>query len=93
LNSVTLPHYFIFINQASKAIIMAKSVLNQIGDIYDHSCGCSLDQDFFVKADKDLELLSEYFSVSKHQTLMISVIISLQYNRNTVSMTELINHF
>lgn len=72
---------------------MAKTILNQIGDIYEHSFGCRLDHDFFVKADKDLELLSEYFSVSKQQTLMISVIISLQYNKNTVSMAELINHF
>ncbi len=72
---------------------MAKSILNHIGDIYELSQGCKLSQDFFVKTDKELALLSEYFSVSKQQSLIISVVISLQYNKHTVSMAELIYHF
>ena len=41
-------------------------VLNSIGKIYEESEDCKLEKSFFIKQDKELSFLSEYFHTTKN---------------------------
>ena len=68
-------------------------VLNSIGKIYEESEDCKLEKSFFIKKDKELSFLSEYFHTTKSQSFFIALVFALNYKGNTVDLTDLINYF
>ncbi|MBI9037737.1 MAG: AAA family ATPase [Bacteroidales bacterium] len=68
-------------------------VLTSIGKIFEESKGCKLEDSFFIKNDKDLSFLSEYFQTTKSQTFFIALVFVLNYKGNTVDLNDLIKYF
>jgi AAA+ superfamily predicted ATPase len=68
-------------------------VLNSIGEIYEESKDCKLEDSFFIKNDKDLSFLSEYFQTTKSQTFFIALVFALNYKGDTVDLNDLIEYF
>lgn len=68
-------------------------ILNSIGKIYEESKGCKLEESFFIKNDKDLSFLSEYFQTTKSQSFFISLVFALNYKGDTVDLNDLIEYF
>ena len=70
-----------------------QKVLNSIGKIYEESKDCKLEDSFFIKIDKDLGVLSEYFQTTKSQTFFIALVFALNYKGDTVDLNDLIEYF
>ena len=68
-------------------------LLKSIGSVYELSRDCKLDSDFFEKVDADLKLLSEYFKVSRSQSLIIAMVFALNYRGDSVDLKDLIEFF
>jgi hypothetical protein len=72
---------------------MKFNILDSISAIYDLSEDCKLEPAFFDVADKDLKTLADYFNATKTQALLIAMIFSINFKRNTVDLDDLNNHF
>lgn len=72
---------------------MKLKLLDSIGKIYEESKECKLEESFFSTIDPELSFLSEYFRVTKSQSLFISLVFALNYKGDTVDLNDLIEYF
>lgn len=68
-------------------------LLESIGKVYELSKDCKLDSAFFEKVDAELKHLSDYFKVSRNQSLIIAMVFALNYKGDTVDLKDLIEYF
>jgi hypothetical protein len=68
-------------------------LLKSIGKVYEQSKECKLDSSFFEKADNELKHLSDYFKVSRNQSLIVAMVFALNYKGDTVDLKDLIEYF
>lgn len=68
-------------------------LLESIGKVYELSKDCKLDSAFFEKVDAELKYLSNYFKVSRNQSLIIAVVFAYNYKDEKVGLKDLIGHF
>jgi len=68
-------------------------LLASIGNVYEQSKNCKLDSAFFKKINPELKLLSNYFKVSRSQSLIIAMVFALNYKGDTVDLKDLIEYF
>ncbi len=68
-------------------------LLESIGNVYEHSKKCKLLPGFFNDTDKDLELLSNYFRVTKTQAFFVAVVMAMNYKGEPVDFNILIEYF
>lgn len=68
-------------------------ILQSIGAVYEKAEDSKLDEAFFYAVDKELTLLSDYFNLSKRQTLLVAIIFALHHEIDSVSLKDLMNHF
>lgn len=68
-------------------------LLESIGKVYEQSKDCKLDSAFFEKVDAELKHLSDYFKVSRNQSLIIAMVFALNYKGDTVDLKDLIEYF
>jgi SpoVK/Ycf46/Vps4 family AAA+-type ATPase len=68
-------------------------LLESIGKVYEQSKNCKLDSAFFEKVDVELNHLSDYFKVSKNQSLIVAMVFALNYKGDTVDLKDLIEYF
>jgi len=68
-------------------------VLKCIERVYELADDSKLEYSFFEKVDNELTVLSEYFSVSKIQTLFITVVFAHNFKRNGVDFDDLSRYF
>jgi len=69
------------------------SILEKIGKIYEQSKECKLDSAFFEKVDEELKHLSDYFKVSRNQSLIVAMVFALNYKGDKVDLKDLIEYF
>lgn len=72
---------------------LKQQVLNSIGNVYSDAEKCELKDDFFVKRDKELGFLADYFHITKTQALFVSVIFSMNYTGRKVDLDDLNRYF
>ena len=68
-------------------------LLESIGKVYEQAKGCKLDSVFFEKVDVELKHLSDYFKVSRNQSLIVAMVFALNYKGDTVDIKDLIEYF
>lgn len=68
-------------------------LLESIGKVYEQSKDCKLDSAFFEKVDAELKHLSDYFKVSRNQSLIVAMVFALNYKGDTVDLKDLIEYF
>lgn len=68
-------------------------LLESIGKVYEQSKDCKLDSAFFEKVDVELKHLSDYFKVSRNQSLIVAMVFALNYKGDTVDLKDLIEYF
>jgi hypothetical protein len=68
-------------------------LLESIGNVYERSKKCRLQAGFFGEIDTDLELLSDYFGISKTQAFFVAVVMAMNYRDNTVDYKDLSEYF
>lgn len=68
-------------------------LLESIGKVYEQSKDCKLDSAFFEKVDVELKNLSDYFKVSRNQSLIVAMVFALNYKGDTVDLKDLIEYF
>jgi len=68
-------------------------LLESIGKVYEQSKYCKLDSAFFEEVDAELKYLSDYFNVSRSQSLIIAIVFVLNYKDDAVDLKDLIEHF
>jgi hypothetical protein len=68
-------------------------LLDSIGQLYEKSKKCQLNEAFFIEKDTELNTLSDYFNTSKSQSLFIATIFALNYKGDSVDLNDLIKHF
>ena len=71
---------------------MKNPVLQSIGLVFEKSKESFLDDELFLKLDKDITFLSEYFKTSKTQAFIFSLVFSLGYTQRSVDTNDIINH-
>ncbi len=72
---------------------LKQQVLHAIGQIYSDAEKCKLEDDFFVKRDKELSFLADYFHITKTQALFVAVIFSMNYTGQKVDLDDLNSYF
>jgi SpoVK/Ycf46/Vps4 family AAA+-type ATPase len=73
--------------------IMKLKILTSIGNIYEQSMFCKLEDSFFEQIDSELTFLSSYFQTTKIQSFFIAMVFSMNFSGDTVDMNDLIEHF
>ncbi len=68
-------------------------ILDSIGKIYEESKRCKLEKAFFNKMNAELTFLSEYFGITKSQSLFISLVFTMNYKGDSVDYNDLVRHF
>ena len=68
-------------------------LLNSIGKVYELSKKSQLEPGFFEKAANDLTVVSDYFEISRDQSLLVAMVFSLNYRGDTVDFNDLREHF
>ncbi len=68
-------------------------LLECIGKVYEQSKDCKLEAVFFEKVDIELKELSDYFGITRIQSLLVAMVFSLNYKGDTVDFKDLIEHF
>jgi hypothetical protein len=68
-------------------------LLDSIGNVYERSRKCKLQPGFFNEIDKELELLSGYFRLSKTQAFFVAVVMAMNYKGEPADFNELIEYF
>lgn len=68
-------------------------VLEATGKIYEVSKRSKLEDSFFIKIDKELSFLSEYFKSTKSQSFFIAIIFAENFKGDTVGFSDLIRFF
>lgn len=68
-------------------------LLESIGNVYEQSRKSKLEKSFFDKVDADLNLLSDYFKVTKNQSLIVAMVFALNYKGDSVDLKDLIGYF
>jgi len=68
-------------------------LLECIGKVYEQSKDCKLEVEFFEKVGIELKELSDYFGISRIQSLLVAMVFSLNYKGDTVDFKDLIEHF
>ncbi len=74
-------------------INIKQKVLRNVGKIYEESKDCKLEDSFFIKIDKELTDLTEYFKTTKSQAFFIAIVFTLNYKGDTVDINDLIEYF
>lgn len=69
------------------------NILQCIGKVYELSKNSKLEETFFENANSELEQLSEYFKVTKHQSLIIVIVFALSYKGNSVEFNDMFGYF
>jgi hypothetical protein len=67
-------------------------LLRIIGFIYEEAQNCKLEESCFEKLDVELIHLGNYFKVSKTQTFFACLIFALNFKRNSVDFTDMIDY-
>ncbi len=70
-----------------------KKLLTSIGKVYDSSKDCKLEPPVFQQIENELNLLSEYFKVSKIQAFFIASVFALNYKGDAVGLNDLIEYY
>ncbi len=70
-----------------------QTLLRCIGKVYEQSKRSKLELPFFKSVDGELKILSEYFNVSRTQSLIIAMVFALNYKDSTVDLKDLIDYF
>ena len=73
--------------------ITKQKILTVIGDVYEKSAKCKLEESFLYKMNNELTYLSKYFSLTKIQSLFLANIFALTYKGDKVDLNELIDYF
>jgi len=68
-------------------------ILRSVGKIYDEGKSCKLEDDFFKRVETELKVVSEYFGATNTQSLLISMVFSLNYKGDTVDFKDLTEYF
>ena len=68
-------------------------LLESIGQVYELSKDSKLDAAFFEILDVELKHISDYFKVSRNQSLIIAMVFVMNYKGDTVDLKDLIDHF
>lgn len=68
-------------------------ILRSVGKIYDEGKSCKLEDDFFKRVETELKVVSEYFGATNTQSLLISMVFSLNYKGDTVDFKGLTEYF
>jgi SpoVK/Ycf46/Vps4 family AAA+-type ATPase len=68
-------------------------LLESIGQVYKKSRNCELDDAFYSDVEKELKLLSEYFNLSRNQSLLFAVVFTKNLRVESVSSEELFDYF
>ena len=72
---------------------MKLKMLESIGKVYEAAENCKLEDRFFAGIDPELELLSQYFGTTKHQSFFIAMVFALNYKGDTVDLRDMIGYF
>lgn len=70
-----------------------EKLLACIGKVYEQAHKSKLAASFFQEVDTELIYLSNYFGISKNQTLITAMTFVLNYKGDTVDFNDLINYF
>lgn len=70
-----------------------KTLLRSIGKVYEESRRSKLELPFFKCVDGELKILSDYFNVTRTQSLIIAMVFALNYKDSTVDLKDLIDYF
>jgi len=70
-----------------------EQLLECIGKVYEKANKSKLAASFFQEVDTELIYLSDYFGISKNQTLILAMTFVLNYKGDTVDFNDLINYF
>lgn len=73
--------------------ITKQQIIQSIGKVYEQAKDSKLETSFFESIETELQILSQYFKTSKHQTFFISIVFALNYKGGTVDMNDLISYF
>lgn len=68
-------------------------LLDSIGKVYELSKECKLEPEFFGKVENELKVVSDYFGITRFQSLLVAMVFSLNYRGDTVDLNDLIEHF
>lgn len=68
-------------------------LLESIGKVFEQSKECKLNSAFFEKVNPELKILSDYFTVSQNQSLIVAMVFALNYKGDTVDLKDLIEYF
>lgn len=68
-------------------------LLASIGKIYEESKNCKLEPTFFETVESELKVLSDYFGISRTQSLLVAMVFSLNYKGDTVDFKDLTEYF
>ena len=70
-----------------------QQILESIGEIYDSSKNCRLENSFFEKVDQELSILANYFNTTKIQAFFVAIIFTLNCKGHIVDFSNLIEYF
>jgi ATP-dependent Clp protease ATP-binding subunit ClpA len=68
-------------------------LLDAISRVYELSEKSKLDKSLFELLQEDLMLLSDYFKTNQNQSLLLAIVIALNYKGDTVDINDLIEYF
>ncbi len=86
-----LTHIFVHKSMAMEKNSKQK-ILNSIGKVYEESKNCRLEDQFFIKVEKELSFLKTYFRTTKSQAFFIALVFALNYKGCSVDQKDLISH-
>lgn len=72
---------------------MKKSILENIGKVYEQAKDCKLENAFFETINEELKVLAKYFKTSENQAFFIAMVFALNYNDDSVSLKDLCQYF
>jgi AAA+ superfamily predicted ATPase len=68
-------------------------LLDAISRVYELSENSKLDKSLFELLQEDLMFLSDYFKTNQNQSLLLAIVIALNYKGDTVDINDLIDYF
>jgi len=71
---------------------MKLKILDSIGKVFEESRDCRLEDQFFMKIDKELSFLATYFRTTKSQAFFIALVFALNYKGDSVDLNDLIDY-
>lgn len=68
------------------------NLLRSIANVFETSKDCRLEPLAFKKMKTDLEIIQDYFKITKYQAFFVSNVFAMNYINNTVDLRDIIEH-